>query len=206
MNKPLLQVTKYMTAAGLPVNIAPVDDVRADDHDGRMYYAKKQLDEFDRSFQQVAKGMLAVDKTRALAGLTARLYSVMTDAHALGMAYLLPVGFQMLHDSLMTTFWTAEEIDRLEHTQYHVETIPTAMTDRCFRVTDYRGKIVKSPGYTPPHINDLFESLAGQELFDFNHALSIYYGSIEDNEDEDTLEPFIFPDLSDEEEVWKSLD
>lgn len=205
MNKQLLQVTKFMNAAGLPASVTPVETVRADDHDGRQYYARKQHEEYDRSFQQIAAGQLAVDPARALAALATRMYAVMTDAHSIGMAYLLPVAFQMLHESLMTTFWTAEEVDRLEHTQYHVEEIKTG-TPRCFRLTDYRGKIVKSPGYTPPHISDLFESLAGQELFDFNHAIAVYYGSIDDDNEEEEVPPMTFPDLSDEEEVWKALD
>jgi len=204
MNKQLLQVTKYMASAGLPVNVAPVEIVNANDHDGRQYYSKKQLERYDRSFQQIAAGELAVDPVKALEALSARLYSVMTDAHAIGMAYLLPVGFQMLHDSLMTSFWTIEEVDRLEHIQYNVETINTD-SDRCFRVTDRHGKLIRAPGYTPPHISDLFESLAGQELFDFEHATRIYY-DVPDEEDLSEIEPFTFPDLTDEERIWKSLE
>jgi hypothetical protein len=175
-----------------------------EDHRIRQDYARKQLDEFDRSFVTGNPHELNVDHTRALTSLAARLYSVMTDAHALGMAYLLPVAFQMHHDSLMSTFWTAKEVDRLEHTQYEVCQVPTG-SDRCFCVTDYRGKVVKAPGYTPPHISDLFESLAGQELFDFEHAVRLYYNT-DESELEEQPEPFIFPDLSDEEEVWKDLD
>lgn len=205
MNKALLQVTKYMMAAGLPVNIAPVETVSAEDHDARQYYAKKQLDRYDRSFQQIAANQLSIDPVSALESLAARLYSVMTDAHAVGMAYLLPVGLQMMHESLMTTFWTAEEVDRLEHTQYHIEAL-SSNEPRCFRVTDRHGKLIKSPGFTPPHISDLFESLAGQELFDFEHAVRIYY-DVADEDELDELEPFTFPDLyTDEEEIWKSLD
>lgn len=207
MNKQLQQVTKYMTAAGLPVSVAPVDSISTDDHNIRQDYARKQLEEYERSFTGCRKG-LNVNFTRALTSLSARLYSVLTDAHALGMAYLLPVGFQMHHDSLMTTFWTKAEVDRLEHDQYIVEQLETWHPHR-FRVTDYRGKIIKSPSYCPPHIADLFESLAGQELLDFDHARRLYFDIPDEEEEEDEddkPEVFIFPDLSDEDEVWNELD
>lgn len=208
MNKQLQQTAKYMTLAGLPVNTAPVDVVPAEAHYIRQKYAQKQFDEYEMSFSKCKHG-LEVNYARALTSLSARLHSVLTDAHALGLAYLLPVGFEMHHESLMSTFWTVEEIRRLEHDQYRVTPIETC-SPKCFLVVDYRGKIVKSPSYQPSHIADLFASLAGQELFDFDHARRLYFDipdEDEEEEDEDTKpEVFIFPDLSDEDEVWKELD
>lgn len=204
MNTLLRQVSTYMKQVAMPVHVTPVDTIPLADLALRNKFSEKALDDFQDCFTKSTLELASVDKTRALIGLSTRLYSVLTEAHTLGLAYLLPVAFQLLHESLLTTLWTDKEIEGLSHNQYTIrKALDNPMVgDRIWCVTDYRGKIIKSPSYTPPPIADMFVELAGQTLLDFNHARELFCAEDSDLETE-PLETCTLPTIDNSlETIW----
>lgn len=159
------------------ISLSPVDEVSLETMILRRKLSVEEGKElYDDALEHSTPGMLRVDKVQALDALADRLYVLLGDAHALGMGYLLPVAFRMVHESNMSKLWTREEVSGpLMEDSYDAELVAEG-TDRPFLVKSWTGKVVKSPSYNPAPIADLFDDLAGQEYFDYKSCSRLFFG------------------------------
>lgn len=171
MNRQLLQVNDFLTSIAQPPPTFPQDRVTKELLIERTLQRSQAENKFLAAFT-TGRDSVDVDQTQALSGLASRLYVLLADAHILGLSYLLPVAFQMLHEANMRKIWTAEQMMTSQNKAASFEPVP----NDCFIAKDFAGFLVNPPTYEPPHYSDLFESLAGQELLDFEHAIGLHYG------------------------------
>ena len=158
------------------ISLTPVDEVSLETMILRRKLSVEEGKElYDEALSHGSPGILKVNKVLALDALADRMYVLLGDAHALGMGYLLPVAFRMVHESNMTKLWTQEEVDGpLCEDSYSIETV--AEGPRQYLVKSWTGKVVKSPSYNPAPIADLFDDLAGQEYFNYASCKKLFFG------------------------------
>lgn len=188
MNKPLSQARSYMLNIGLPICVTPTPVIERSVIQTITDFNNKTERELEQSlFPGRDTETYSVDKPLALSSLANQLHGVFVASHSLGLAYLLPLAFEILVTSNSTILWTSEEIDRLQHDRYHVQQVVPVITpdptQRLYRVTDYRGKVIKSPSYEPPDFSSIFDTLSGQELLDFTHAHRLMFNTVEEDPD-----------------------
>ena len=174
MNRQLLQVGAFLEAINAPVSNYPQDHIPRELLVERRKQQEKAEEKFLDSMLAVGGG-ISIDPVKALAGLTTRLYVLLGDAHALGLSYLLPVAFEMVHKANIDRLWTPEQV-RLKGNANHTYLPTTYKGLEFFYAVDNKGELATPPGWEPAHLSDLFESLAGQELLDFEHAARIRFG------------------------------
>ena len=202
MNTQLRQTSNYVRQLGIPHSPVPTASIPSNLLDDQVEYQRKLLKQFERAFAD--DGVTAVpDLPCLLSALSAQLHNVLVLSHVCGMPYLLPAGFTILAESYSTILWTASEVDALSHVQYAIEEVYQYDTSnpnrRIYRVSDYRGKVIKSPSYIPPNYTDLFSTLEGQTLLDFEHANRMLYEDVESESDSDSNQDAIVFTLSDGE-------
>jgi hypothetical protein len=173
----VLQVGAFMRKFKQDMSTSPVDEVSLETMILRRHLSVEEGKElYDEALSHGTPGILKVDKVLALDALADRLYVLLGDAHSLGMGYLLPVAFRMVHESNMSKLWTVEEIaGPLMEDSYTAELVAEG-TDRPYLVKAWTGKVVKSPSYNPAPIGDLFDDLAGQNYFDYKSASRLFFG------------------------------
>lgn len=185
----LLQVGAFMTKFGQDIRTSPASSIFSDTLRLRIMLSQEEMNEFLEAFTPT--GVLnetRVHKAKALDALCDRLYVLLGDAHALGLAYLLPVAFRIVHQSNMSKLWTEAEIKVLTP-DYTVKKVANDV-DRQYLVHDPLGKVLKSPSYCRANLQDLIDELEGQELLDYHHASSLIFGEEpEPDVDEDYSPP-----------------
>lgn len=170
----LLQVSRFCKLAGIETNAQPVDIVPQGTVLRQTELGQKCANEFIAAFSPGGVYHMKVNQRAALEALCARLYVLLGDAHVLGLSYLLPVAFRMLHNSNMTKFWREEEVRAIP--EFYTVNCVAPNSLRPYAVFDPLGQLVKSPSYEPAHMGDLLDELGGQELLDFNHAVGLFFG------------------------------
>lgn len=172
-----MQVKNFMTKFRQTTYNSPVDGISLEELSLRLRLTHEETKEFENSFDYNPEtGLCEVDKADVLDSLCDRLYVLLGDAHAVGLAYLLPVGFRIVHESNMSKLWTAREVAALPARHPMSVELISPGTNRPYLVLNVFGKVMKSPSYSPANLKDLFDELEGQEVMDFETVVKMVFG------------------------------
>lgn len=181
--------------------ITPVDRLTKSEAELRIKLSREEQIEFEDSLLFEGKTVL-VDRVEALDALADRMYILFGDALTLGLGLYLPLAFRKVHESNMSKLWTQDEVltgrNGVDENEYVVKQLGTK-TDRKYLVTNSIGKVVKSPSYMPADLGQIFDELDGQELLDFSHATSIWYGDAPEPDCEENALFIAVDEFEDEE-------
>lgn len=212
MEKQLLQVAQFMKLFKQPIRFGPTEFLPLQEYHLRRKLSQEETDEFfDEGFvhkypMHNPQGIpdIVVNLPLALDGLCDRLYVLLGDAHSIGLGFLLPVAFRMVHESNMTKLWTLEEKRMAEQTTTNLtfeQAVPFAPSDnegellaeankRYYIARNQDGKVIKSPSYQPVDFYTLFDDIEGHDIQDFSHGHRIVYGDAPEPTIEELLEDF----------------
>jgi hypothetical protein len=192
----LMQVKAFMSKFKQELHNIPVESMSGSGLALRLRLTHEETKEFANAFSYNPEtGEYDVDQAEALDGLCDRLYCLLGDALSVGMGYLLPVAFRIVHESNMTKLWTAAEVAALPSRTDVVFELVAPGTDRPYLVYDPLGKVMKSKSYQPADLSELLEELGGQQLLCFTKATQLVFGDepepdTEQDEDEGGNNPF----------------
>lgn len=199
MIKQQLQVRLFHKQTGLEVFESPQTEIDAEDYALRMSLAVSKQHEYFDAFRPATDGTIRVDQAKALKGLCDRLYVLFGDAHTLGLSYLLPVAFRMVHQANMAKLWTGEEVANLPP-GFTCERVSSGL--RRYLVKNSLGNKIKSPSFQPVNLSDLLDEMSGQELLNYEQASGLVFGDnaeaqelqdLRDQLGEDALANFTIP-------------